>query len=208
MNFSPQSRIWWASRKIASSSHLRWVDLTFSSCCGEWWRVYPNIAREFCHSSSNLSTRLSPHFRTPHIHNKKSDWAPRLATLSAPFLSMEIAQVQAARCHAIIWWLFRRIFTIWPVFHPMTFRRANRICLSHSRLLEDVLQRFNSCNFRGILFWAHDCEHAFLTLSNFQGQNFVFPVVRFADCLRWLFSLINAACLECFAYAPWSGLAV
>jgi hypothetical protein len=44
------------------------------------------------------------------------------------------------------------ILTIWPVFHPMTFRRAHGICLSHSRLLEDVLQRLNSCNFRGLLF--------------------------------------------------------
>jgi hypothetical protein len=54
------------SRKIASPPRLRWVDLTSSSCSGEWWRVYRTMAKEFCYSLSSGESGLSdPTPRSP-----------------------------------------------------------------------------------------------------------------------------------------------
>jgi hypothetical protein len=60
-------------------------------------------------------------------------------------------------------------------FGPMTFRLAKRIRPFHSGILSDVLQKMNSCNFRGRLFWLIDYESAGLILPNFQDQKHFAP---------------------------------
>jgi hypothetical protein len=55
------------SRKITSPPRLRWLDLMSSSCCGEWWRIYPNITKKFCCSSSSLRKRYLRTFWDPYI---------------------------------------------------------------------------------------------------------------------------------------------
>jgi hypothetical protein len=61
------------SRKIASPPRLRWMDLTSSSCYREWWRVYPNIAKQFCYSPSSLSKMSSMNFLA-HRYIKSHDF--------------------------------------------------------------------------------------------------------------------------------------